>query len=79
MHATLCPHDFYKDAMKMEETCQLAPPAAKLLELPNHKNSISISLTGWVMVLLMHICKHRDGCSLLYSQINCDTHHYQLT
>jgi len=54
-HAALCPRDSYKDAMKMEESCQFAPPAAKLLGLPDHKNDTGISLTGWVSVISMHI------------------------
>jgi len=41
--------------MKMEETCQLAPPAMKLLGLPNHKSDTGISLTMWVSVITMHI------------------------
>jgi len=55
MHAALRPRNSYKDAMKMEESCQFAPPAAKLLGLPDHKNDTGISLTGWVSVISTHI------------------------
>ena len=75
----LCPHDSYKDVIKMEETCQLAPPATKLLGLPDHKNNMSISLTGWVMAVLLHICNTRMDAVFLHLQVTCNTHLYQLT
>ncbi len=39
----------------MEESCQLAPPATKLLGLPDHKSDTGISLTAWVSVVTTHI------------------------
>jgi len=54
-NAVLCLWEFYKDVIKMEEMCQTAPTAAKLLGLLDHKNNTGISVTKWVTVVMMHI------------------------
>jgi len=65
LYTALQPWKLYKDADKREEICQTVPPSSKLLGLPDYRSHTSMSLTKWVMVIIVHI--HNTKMDAIFS------------
>jgi len=54
-HSAFCSQDSLKDAMKSEETCQMALKENLRLGLPDHKNDATVTLTEWITNVALHM------------------------